>query len=381
MHGEHKLDDEITVRPSRFARAQLESYAASILEVAGVPQEEALLVGQYLVDADSRGMHSHGLDLLPSYFVGLKEGHLNATSSPDTIRKRGATALTDAENGLGHVAADHGMRLAIDLARDSGISFVAVRNSNHFGMASHWTLRAVEQGMIGFATTNGPPVMAPWGGREARMCNNPFSWGIPAKHCPPIVLDMACTVVARGRIRLAAQEGRSIPEDWGLDREGNPTIDASEALHNGLPAPVGAYKGSGLAIVNELLSAALSGSLATSAVSAVNVLNPELHDSWRIGHVFMALNIDSFLPRDDFERRVDEIIHDLKATPRASGVQEILMPGEIEEAKAAEARRLGIPIDPPTIRKLVALTDTSGVPIPEGIPDNHLTRPPDPRST
>ncbi len=166
-------------------------------------------------------------------------------------------------------------------------------------MAGHWPLKAVRQGLVGFATTNGPPVMTPWGGRAGAICNNPFSWGIPAGEELPILLDMALTAGARGRVRLADQQGETIPEGWALDAEGAPTTDAAAALA-GVMLPMGAHKGSGIAVVNEVLSSALSGALFLTQITSTTMASSGVHVSWRVGHFFLVLDPEAFRPRDEF---------------------------------------------------------------------------------
>src|SRR6056297_1426370 len=182
----------------RIPRHALVSWSSSMLQRAGLGSSDAELIAGYLAEADERGHPSHGTDQLTSYVRGFEGGHLNAQPDVRVLRQVGAMAAVDGDNGLGHIVADHAMGFAIDLADEHGIGLVTARNSNHFGMAGHWPLKAVRAGMIGFTTTNGPPVMAPWGGGQGAICNNPFAWGIPAGNEAPILLDMALTSGARG---------------------------------------------------------------------------------------------------------------------------------------------------------------------------------------
>jgi LDH2 family malate/lactate/ureidoglycolate dehydrogenase len=359
MTQEAAMDDP----PDRVDREALERWNAAMLAAAGVRDDDAELIAGYLVEADMRGFHSHGSDQLPAYARGYREGHLDAAARPETIRRTGAIALVDGHNQLGHVVAEHATDLAIELAGEHGIGIVSVRDSNHFGMAGHWPLKLLRRGLVGFATTNGPPVMTPWGGRAGAICNNPFSWGIPAAEELPILLDMALTAGARGRVRLAAQQGEEIPAGWALDPDGAPTTDAAAALA-GVMLPMGAHKGSGIAVVNEVLSSALSGAQYLTQITSTTMASAGVHVSWRVGHIFLALDPAAFRPADEFRAHVDAIIRGLKATPPAVG-HEVLMPGERGFLHAAEAERLGVPLAPGSLAKLGGAGAEAGIAFPE----------------
>lgn len=348
---------------TRVPRDELVAWSAAVLETADVGAADANLIAGYLAEADERGHPSHGTDQLPSYVRGFVEGHLNARPRVEVSSQKGGLAVIDGDNGLGHVVADRGMDLAIELARDHGIGLVTARESNHFGMAGHWPLKAVREGMVGFTTTNGPPVMAPWGGREGAICNNPFSWGIPAGDEPPILLDMALTSGARGKVRLAAQQGQEIPEGWALGPDGRPTTDARAAL-DGVMLPLGEHKGSAVAIVNEVLSSALSNALYLSQITSVTMASSGVHVSWRVGHVFMALDPSALRPLAEFRAHVDDIIRTLRSTPTAPGADEVAVPGAGAHRRQTESQRLGVPISAQSVAKLSAYGDERGRPFP-----------------
>lgn len=351
---------------SRIDRSSLTAWSAAVLETARVPGADAMVIAGYLAEADERGHPSHGTDQLPSYYRGFSEGHLNPAPSITVERRRGSLAVVDGDNGLGHVVADRSMDLALELAREHGIGMVAVKRSNHFGMAGHWPLKAVRENMIGFTTTNGPPVMAPWGGRVGAICNNPFSWGIPAGEEPPILLDMALTSGARGKVRLANQRGEQIPEGWALDSEGRPTTDAQAAL-DGVMLPLGGHKGSAIAIVNEVLASGLSDSLFLTQITSVTMASAGVHVSWQIGHMFLVIDPSALRPIEEFLDHVDRIIRQIKATPPAVGSDGVQVPGEGGARRAAEAARLGVPMAQQSIEKLTALGEQVGVGFPSPI--------------
>lgn len=348
---------------SRIDQGALAAYAQAVLERADLSPEDARTVGTYLAEADARGVNSHGTDLLPAYYRGFREGHLNPHAAPTAVHRAGSLAVVDGDGGLGHVVSHHAVELALELAAETGLGVVTVRDSNHFGMAAHWPLKVLRANMVGFATTNGPPVMAPWGGAEAGICNNPFSWGIPTKDETPILLDMALTSGARGRVRLAKQRGEEIPEGWALDEDGVPTTDPARAL-DGVMLPMGGYKGSGIAMVNEILASTFSEAHYLTQISSVTMSSVGVHVKWSIGHFFMVLNPAAFRPLDEYLAQVDAVIRSIKTTRPSPGGDGVTLPGERGFRRAAEAERLGVPLPQPSVEKLTAFEEESGVPFP-----------------
>jgi LDH2 family malate/lactate/ureidoglycolate dehydrogenase len=353
----------MTSSSERISQRELVAWSDAMLQTAGLDPTDAQLIACYLAEADERGHPSHGTDQLPSYVRGFLGGELNVHPDVQVVRQTGAMAVVDGDNGLGHVVADYSMELAIKMANDYGIGLVTARNSNHFGMAGHWPLKAVRAGMIGFTTTNGPPVMTPWGGRQGAICNNPFAWGIPAGEEPPILLDMALTSGARGKVRLANQRGEAIPAGWALDRDGQPTTDAQAAL-DGVMLPLAEHKGSGIAIVNEVLASAMSASLFLTQITSVTMASTGVHTSWKIGHTFIAIDPGSVRPIDEFRSHVDQIIRELRSTPPSALSDGVQVPGERAARRAEEAARLGIPIAAQSIAKLSDFGREHGVPFP-----------------
>jgi LDH2 family malate/lactate/ureidoglycolate dehydrogenase len=240
---------------------------------------------------------------------------------------------------IGQIAMDR----AVEMARDFGIGIVAVRNSNHAGMLAAHVLRASKAGMIGYFVRNAPALMAPWGGREALLSNSPFAWAIPSRD-DPIVLDMACSAVARGRIRLAAQRNMRIPLGWAIDERGAPVEDAHAAMR-GMVLPMAGYKGYGLAIVNEVLAAVLPGATLSMNVSTAFLReNATSHDSWGVGHLAIALDVSAFEDPTVFRDRVQQLIEKVRSSQLAPGHERIMVPGE-PEAKTRRSRfATGIPI-------------------------------------
>lgn len=347
----------------RIDRTSLVTWSTAMFQLVGLSLQESKLIAGYLAEADERGHPSHGTDQLPSYVRGFREGHLNISPTIAVVRKRGALAVVDGDNGLGHVVANFSMNLAVELAREHGLAIVNVRNSNHFGMAGHWPLIAIRSKMIGFATTNGPPVMAPWGGRSGAICNNPFSWGVPAGEEVPLLLDMALTAGARGKVRLAEQQGEVIPQGWALDRDGKPTTDPKAAL-DGVMLPFGEHKGSAMAIVHEVLATAMSNSHFLNQITSITMASSGVHVSWKIGHMFMVIDPSVLRPIDEFTDHVDQIIRQLRKTLPSIGSSGVQIPGEGSARRALDALRMGIPITPTSIMKLTNFGIECGIPFP-----------------
>jgi LDH2 family malate/lactate/ureidoglycolate dehydrogenase len=251
--------------------------------------------------------------------------------------------------------------LAMAKARESGAGWVSVRKSNHFGAASFYALRAVSQGMIGWAATNAGPSMAPSGGSEARLGNNAFALAIPAQRHPPLVLDMATGAVAWGKIFVAQQENKPIPATWALDKNGLPTDDPNAAAQGGFIQPLGGYKGYGLSLLVDALTGVLSGGGFSTGVKA---LYRDLHQPAQVAHTCGALRIDTFLANDEFCRRIDELIDLMHACPPALGTERIFVPGEIEHETEQRRRAEGIPINQALQAELAALAAELGVPSP-----------------
>jgi LDH2 family malate/lactate/ureidoglycolate dehydrogenase len=331
----------------------LRQFAEEAFKKVGLNEADAALVSDVLIDADLRGVHSHGVHNLPRWARGFLKGHLSPGVTCQDI-DTGPISVVDAENTLGVIASDQAMSMAIQRAKKYGIGLVGVKNSSHFGPASYYTTKALSHNQIGFCTTNGPAVMAPWGGSDPLLSNNPFSYAIPAGDEPPIVLDMACSVSARGRIRMMARENKAIPEGWAITKDGEPTTDPREAVE-GSVLPFGGYKGYGIAVVNEILSAALTGALFSFEVGEMSKGNAESelqkHEqaAWGCGHLFGAIDINRFGTGGQFGNRVAYLSKTLRESSLAKGFERVYLPGEIEYELKMEREINGIPLEPSTV--------------------------------
>ena len=314
-----------------------------------------------LVEADLRGHWSHGVVRVPPYVRALAAGVVNPTPRVETLRRFGATALLDGDNGhgvvIGQIAADR----AVELARQAGVGVCAVRNSNHTGMLATHVLRAANEGMIGYFTSNGPAIMAPHGGREPRLGNAPFAYAIPRRTGEPIVLDMASSQVARGKVRMHADRGEPIPEGWAIDERGVPTSDAAAAMRGSM-VPMAGYKGYGIALVTEILASVLPGaSLSVEMPRAFLEAGSSMLDSWGSGHLALAINLEAFADPEEFATEVDRLVTHMKETPLAKGTDSILVPGEPEWNTRRHRIRDGIPLNAAVASQLDAFAQEIGI--------------------
>jgi L-2-hydroxycarboxylate dehydrogenase (NAD+) len=343
-----------------YEPTEIHAFGKALFEAEGIPPADAEVIMQGLVDANLRGIDSHGISRIPMYLNRLRKGVVNPRPNITVSNVAGAVSLVDGDNGMGFMVGRRAMEEAMALAARNGIGFVGARRSTHYGMAALYVKQALEAGYIGFAWTNSSPAIPVWGGREAFLGASPFAAAVPGGSEAPYVLDMAMTVVARGKIRLAALHGEPIAEGLALDRDGNPTRDASKAFE-GVCLPFGGVKGAALSMLMDLLGGVLTGA---SYGGDVKSLYFDHSEPQNVGPVFIAIRRDLFMSADAFDERMDSFVRRAKASPRAAGFDEILMPGEPEEREAARRSATGIPISADVLRELAAEADTAGVAMP-----------------
>ncbi|MDC1383797.1 Ldh family oxidoreductase [Candidatus Puniceispirillum sp.] len=314
-------------------------FAILMLKGQGVNKDDSVKVAECLVEADLRGVQTHGMSRLPIYVKRLSEGLINATPKMILDKPVAACASLDGDNGLGFLVGIRAIQEAIKMAETCGVGVVAAQNSNHFGMAATYLLQAVQAGYFAFVFTNAAKSMPPWGGREGLFGTSPFAAGAPGGKLPPFILDMSPAVAARGKIRLAEKRGEAIPEGYALDENGKPTTDPTAALR-GVVLPIGGYKGSGLSMLMEILAGVFTGANFGGDV-------PDQYTVWdrpqNVGHFFMVLKPGVFVTEKGFRDRMDILVSRVKENPRAGGFDEIFMPGEIEARLEIERRQSGIP--------------------------------------
>lgn len=336
----------------------LRQFVATLFQHHGVPADDAATVADCLVRANLRGVDTHGVFRASPYLERIRKGVVTPNPEIKVERVSPTAALVDAGNALGPVAGTRAMREAIDLADNTGVGIVSVRHSNHYGMAAYYVLQAVDAGMIGLTFTNASPAFAPWGGRRPFFGTNPLAAGVPAGKNGPFVLDMAMSVLARGNVYIAAKRGEAIPPGLALDSEGRPTTDPQALIDGGTMLPVGGVKGAALSMLIDILGGVLSG-----AAFAGRVANPllDLTRPADVGHLFICLRPDLFMPRQALTARMEELIERVKAEPRAADVDEILIPGERERRTEARRIKAGIPLSHETLDALLAEGKMAGV--------------------
>jgi LDH2 family malate/lactate/ureidoglycolate dehydrogenase len=337
----------------------LYGYGCRVLERLDVPTADAAEVSACLTKAELRGIDSHGLVRLPVYSRRLQAGVVSARPEIRRIPAGRAAALVDGGNGLGPVVGSRAMLAALDLAQEHGTGFVGVRNSNHFGPAAYYVEKAVDRGCIGLAISNAPPNMAPFGGKSRFLGTNPVAVGVPAGDEAPLIFDASTSVVARGKIIVAAQSGKAIPEGWAVDPDGYPTTDAHQALA-GAVLPFGGPKGSAISFIIDVLCGVLTGAAFASQLNTLENLGAIQN----VGHVFAAVRTDVFISEREFSSRMDAIVRMLKASPAAPGGGRVLVPGDIERSNEVHNRSHGISIAEPIVAQLVALGEELGVSFP-----------------
>lgn len=334
----------------RIPGDDLRHFARGVFQRVGVPADEAAIIADTMVEADLRGVHSHGVMRLTVYPQRLRSGVVSPVTKLGVLNETPSLLHLDGGNGMGQVVSFRAMNLCIARAAASGAAVTAVRGSNHFGAAAYYVMMALPHGMIGFATTvSSVNVMAPWGAIDLLLGNNPVAIAVPAGQEPPVVLDMALSVAAKGWIALALHEGRkTIPAGWALTKDGEPTTDARTAFE-GILAPMGGYKGAGFSFMISLLAGVLPGA---AFGTGVKDLYKDLGNAQNVGHLFAAVDVERFQPLQEFTAKVDQAIREVHAARKARGVDRIFVPGEPEAERAAQRRARGIPLSRALIEKL-----------------------------
>lgn len=342
----------------RVPAAQLEAFAARAFEAVGISGEEARRIAELMVRADLQGSDGHGIFRLPQYIRRIRGGAVNIQPNIRVERETAAMALVNGDNGMGHLVMRFAAAKAIEKARTAGVAWVGVKWSNHAGPASLYSAMPAEHGMIGlYLAVGNANHLPPWGGLDMLLSTNPISVALPAGEEPAIVLDMATTVAAYGKVKTKAQRGEMMPEGWMMDREGRPLTDPRRAAE-GFLLPIGGYKGYGLALVIGLLAGTLNG-----AAMGRDVVDFNADDTTptNTGHTIVAIDVAAFQPLDEFKRRVDTLIRDIRGSTRLPGVDRIRLPGEGSHAAREDRMRHGIPMPAPLRASLDQLAADLGI--------------------
>jgi len=341
--------------------AYLEKFMFDALRAAGLPEADARIVSDVLIESDKRGIDSHGIGRLkPIYIDRIRDGILAPTTTVEIVRERKTTAVLDGHNGMGHVVGKRGMEMAIQKAQEHGMGMVAVRNSTHYGIAGYYALMAAKAGMIGLTGTNARPSIAPTFGVENMLGTNPITVGIPTDEAFPFVLDCATSVTQRGKIEVYERAGKTMPPGWVIDENGETSTNAAQVLVDltqgraaltplgGMGEDGGGYKGYGYATVVEILSAALQDGAYLKMLNGYDEAGKKI--PYPLGHFFIAINVEEFIDLDRFQAITGDILRQLRASKKAPGCDYIFTPGEKEHLAWEFRRAKGCPV-PGALRK------------------------------
>jgi ureidoglycolate dehydrogenase (NAD+) len=334
---------------------RLTAFTAVCLEKLGLPPADARLVAETLVEANLRGVDSHGVVRLPHYATRLRNGSIKPRPNITVKRTGPATAMVDGDAGMGQLVAVRAMNEAIALARETGVGVAGVRNSSHCGAMAYFVDIAVREGMIGIALTHTDPIMAPTGMKRNFLGSNPIAFAAPGGDGPPIVVDMATTYVAWGKVIVAREEGKTIPPDWGVDADGKPTTDPNKVV--GL-APMAGAKGYALAAMIEVLCAHLVG---VPFGTHVTKMYGELDKPRNLGHLMLALDIARFTDPATFRAQIDLFVREIHAAEPVDPARPPLAPGEPERLTAEKRRQTGVPVGHGVLADLNKLARGLGV--------------------
>ncbi|WP_158553331.1 Ldh family oxidoreductase [Peribacillus saganii] len=342
----------------QYKASKLRDFSNRVLMKVGVPEEEAEIITTTMIEADARGIHSHGLMRLPIYIQRIQKGYIRNEAEITVEKDNKGTAVLDGHFSAGQVVATKAMDMAIEKAGEYGISAVSVRNSNHFGIAAHYALKAAKKNMIAIVMSNTAPLMPPTGGAEKVLGNNPLAIAAPSSGKNPVLLDMALSNVALGKIIFAKNKGVLIPDGWGADKSGAPTTDPSSVLDGGFVLPVGGPKGFGLALMVELLTGVISGGDFSKMIPSMY----DLSQKQSISHLMIAIDISFFMDVDRFKGLSETLGGYVKNAIKAPGVEDLYLPGEIEFGVEEKRMTSGIPVSDGVLEDLNKLASSLELP-------------------
>ncbi|NPV54313.1 MAG: Ldh family oxidoreductase [Firmicutes bacterium] len=337
---------------------RLTDFCIKMLERAGLGSEDARIASKVLVAADMRGVSSHGTVALRTYVKQIRGGGMNPKANIEIVREGPAWAIVDGNAGMGVVTAYKATKIAIEKAKKCGIGIVGVRNGMHFGAAAYYAMMMAEEDMIGLAMSNVDINMTVTGAAGRVIGNNPFAYAAPAGEEKPIVLDIAMSVAAGGKINVAREEGKSIPEGWLVDAAGNPTTDPWEFLRGGALVPFAGHKGYGLALMVEILAGVMTGAAVTKDIGC---WVRDFEHPCNEGFTFIAIDVGALMPIHDYKARMDALIRQIRNSPKAEGVERIYLPGEMEHEREEKAKVHGIVLGEATLSSLKGLAMDLGL--------------------
>jgi LDH2 family malate/lactate/ureidoglycolate dehydrogenase len=341
-----------------YTVGELQQFIQNALTSQGLPQDDALKVSQLMAEADLQGSDGHGIIRLPQYIKRIKAGGINKHPKIRVVHERSAMAVVDGDNGMGHLVVSHAVDLAIEKASEAGVAWVSTRFSNHAGPASLYSRRPLQHNMLGlyFAVGNANH-LPPWGGMDMLLSTNPISAGIPTSQEAPVVLDMATTVAAYGKVKAKAKRGEMMPPGWMIDRQGQPLLDPNKA-NDGFLLPIGEHKGYGLALIVGLLAGTLGGAAMGRDVVDFNADHVSVTNT---GQAILVIDLAAFGDPEHFKHEVDRLVRDIRSSERLPGVERIWLPGEQSHEKRERYATQGIPVAPTLIAELNALATELGI--------------------
>lgn len=341
-----------------FSKEKLIKFIVAMLGKAGISADDAKIAAEVLIQSDASGVFSHGLSRLPMYLDRIGLGLVNTKPQYKVLAEIGGTVLVDCDNGLGIVTMPKIMDMLMEKTKKQGVVAAAMRRSNHFGVGNYYALKAAQNNMILIMTTSTTPCMAPTGGVDLLLGTNPITVGVPGGKEKPIILDMATSNVAMGKLQAALREGKKIPLGWAITKEGKPTEDPAEGVVGSL-LPVGGYKGYGLAVIVDIFSALLSGAAFGHDIG--RVVGYDVPKTEDIGHFMLLIDVTKFRPAEEFQKDADKYVRVMKDSKKADGVKEIFLPGEIEQKMMDENAKAGVPLAPALVEQLLGMAKTMGV--------------------
>jgi L-2-hydroxycarboxylate dehydrogenase (NAD+) len=353
-----------------FAAGYLKDFCTAVFMHFGVPEGDARQAAEVLAKSDLRGIDSHGVARLHTYFEMLELGRINPKPKIKIVREKASVATVDGDNGLGLVVGPKANEIAMDKAEQHGSGWVSVCNTNHFGIAGYYVLKALEKDLIGWAMTNSTKLVAPLWGAERMLGTNPIAIAFPGYREPPIVIDMATSAVAYGKIEIALRKKERIPKGWIIDKDGRDTTDPQDMIDGGAQLPLGSeremggHKGYALASMVDILCCILSGANwgPFAPPFALRQQIPERSVGKGIGHFFGAMQIDGFIDKNEFKKQIDQWIHVFRNTKPAPGTNGPLIPGDPERESEAIRSKEGIPLIKPVVDDLLDISRKTGVP-------------------
>ena len=342
----------------RASREQLEVFITRAFVTVGISAIEAQSIAQLMTQADINGSEGHGIFRLPQYIRRIKGGAVNVTPHIKIEREAAAMGLVDGDNGMGHLVMRFATQLAIQKAKSAGVAWVGVKSSNHAGPASLYASMPVAENMIGLYLAVGNANHLPaWGGLDMLLSTNPIAIALPGLEEGPVILDMATTVAAYGKVKTKAQRGQMMPEGWMMDRKGEPLLDPQRA-HEGFLLPIGGYKGYGLALMFGLLAGTLNGAAMGRDVVDFNADDVTATNT---GHCIVAIDISAFQSVESFAQKVDVVVRDLRASEKLPGVESIRIPGDGSHAAREDRSKNGVPMPPALLSALSQLAESLGI--------------------